>query len=57
MKKKLKVEYLKAENDELREKVKEQQSLIDSLLDEKEKAEKDAQFMKGEIYAFELIHH
>lgn len=57
MKKERKIEYLKAENAELRDKIKEQQSVIDGLLDEKEKAEKDILFMRGQIYAFELVHH
>lgn len=57
MKKERRIEYLKAENAELRDKIKEQQSVIDGLLAEKEKAEKDILFMRGQIYAFEYVHH
>lgn len=56
MKKKLKIERLKQKNAKLQAMLEEKQAMIDKLLDEREQSEKDMQFMRGEIYAFELIH-
>lgn len=56
MKKKLQIKYLKAENAELKEKLKEKESFIDSLLDQQEEAEKKIQYLSGEEHAYEVVH-
>lgn len=56
MKKKLKIANLKAENAELKAKLADKDAVIDNLLDEQEKAEKEMLVMRGELHAYEVVH-
>ncbi len=56
MKKKIKIKYLESENADLKEQLKQNQTLINQLFDEQEEMEKKIQFLLGEEHAYEVVH-